>query len=196
MTTTHLKLYAIDFGTCDPKRCSAMKLMRFKRIKSFNPKHNCRAITLSPYSETAISPADREYADKCGLAVLDCSWNHIDELPNKYTRVQDRNRLLPFLVSSNQINYGKPCKLNCAEALAAAMYILGYKNEAKDLLVGFSYENAFWQLNEAYLERYAACSSSAEVVEVQADIMEPDMSSNSIDDSDGDDVVMPLNTRC
>ena len=53
-------------------------------------------IILSPLGTKTVSPADREIILSHGLAVIDCSWNRIDELP--LNKMKGGNpRLLPYL---------------------------------------------------------------------------------------------------
>lgn len=80
-------------------------------------------------------------------------------------------RLLPFLIAANPVNYGRPLKLSCAEALAAALCIAGFEDESRVVLGKFGWADGFWRLNEGLLKAYAACASSEEVVRIQNDYL-------------------------
>lgn len=70
---------------------------------------------------------------------------------------------VPYLVAANSVNYGRPWRLNCAEALAACFFICGHEDWAHEVLAHFSYGEAFLEINSQILKRYAACTTEEEV---------------------------------
>lgn len=118
-----------------------------------------------------MSPADREIVASCGLAVVEASWARLDEVP--FTKIRSpHERLLPYLVAANPVNYGRPFKLNCVEALAACFYICSMDTYGDALLSKFTWGHAFKDINGELFRRYAACKDSTEVVQVQAEYLE------------------------
>lgn len=120
---------------------------------------------------SCVSQEDRDLISRKGLAVVDCSWNKLDEVP--FGRIKGlAPRLLPWLLAANPVNYGRPCKLSCAEALAAALYICGWQEEARSLMSRFKWGHSFLSLNEGLLEQYCQCASAADVIAVQNQYLE------------------------
>lgn len=115
-----------------------------------------------PNAKKIISPADRDLLETHGAAVVECSWVRVQEVP--WSRIGGKcERLLPYLIAANTVNYGKPWRLNCVEALAACFYICGHEDWAKDVLKPFRYGDAFLEINNKLLKRYAACTTEEEV---------------------------------
>ena len=71
--------------------------------------------------------------------------------------------MLPFLLAANPVNYGKEIKLTCAEALAGALLIAHFTDEAEQVMNCFKWGHAFFSLNEIYLDKYADCETSEEL---------------------------------
>ncbi len=103
-----------------------------------------------PKGKKPIAPCDDEVVLLRGLAVVECSWARLEEVPfgnikspnerlREPSEVCARIRVLkhivlvPFLIATNPVNYGRPWRLNCVEALAAGFYITGHEKWAEIL---------------------------------------------------------------
>lgn len=158
----------------DPRKNTALRLKKHGRARIIEetkriPDH---CVLLNPFAKKAISAEDLPDMRKRGLVALDCSWKQAEET---FAALQGkvRSRALPFLVAGNPTKYGQPFELSTAEALAAALHIAGEPRQARRLLAPLPFADAFWNLNRNPLDDYAACATSKEVVEVQADYLPP-----------------------
>jgi len=166
-----MHLYAYDAGQCDPKKCTAKKLARAGVIKTVNVMRKIpyNTIMLVPIAEKALSPADRKSANS--ITVFDCSWDKIDTFDDTLRKLKRKKRALPYLIAANPTNYGKPFILCSAEAFAAALFIIGEKEQSQYILSKFKWGMEFLRLNEEMLLAYSEAKDSKEVVEMQNGFM-------------------------
>ncbi|KAI9779627.1 MAG: ribosome biogenesis protein tsr3 [Geoglossum umbratile] len=147
-----------DLGHCDPKRCSGKKLVKLGAMRELSIGQKFAGVVVSPNAKRTLSPADRGLAEQFGVAVVECSWARVKEVP--FAKIGGK---LPYLVAANTVNYGRPWRLNCAEALAACFYICGHPEWAEEVISHFSYGKAFLEINSSLLKRYAACESEEDI---------------------------------
>jgi len=153
-----------DFGQCDIKKCSGRKLARLGLLKVVKPKQRWKGIILSPRARTLVSKGDLELGVSQGICVIDCSWNRLDEID--FSRLHTgKERLLPFLVAANPAHYGRPYELSCVEALAGALCIMGFEEQANAILAPFKWGTSFIKLNNSVLNMYCSAGSSAREID-------------------------------
>ncbi|QLC49555.1 DUF367 family protein [Methanolobus zinderi] len=168
MKDKDIKLFIYHASQCDPKKCTGKKMARFELARMFDKINRIprESILLDPMAEKALSPHDN--ANK-GITVLDCSWEHVEEVFPKLLKLRLQHRALPFLVAGNPVNFGKPFKLTSAEAFAASLYILGNKEQAHTVMSKFNWGHTFLELNHEPLEEYSAARDSKEILEIQSE---------------------------
>ncbi|MCK9578842.1 MAG: DUF367 family protein [Methanoregula sp.] len=159
-----IPLYAYRDNSCDPRKCTVKKLERAGFLKIFTriPQIPRNTLILDPTAEQALSPADRFVKS---ITALDCSWVVLDTGQIASWKIR---RALPFLVAANPVNFGKPCKLTSIEAIAAALFIMGEKERAGEILGKVSWGIRFLEVNKEPLELYAEAKDSTEVVKAQS----------------------------
>lgn len=166
---------------CDRKKCTGIKTwqsynknkfpsindMKFiKRIPQI-PRYS---LILNPLAENILCIDDYSIFIKSGLTVLDCSWNHTEEI---FAKKFPNSRRLPCLIAANPTNYGKPTKLTSVEALAAAFFLLRIERTAKELMSVFKWGKQFLTLNSNLLSDYAACNNTEEMKKVELEYFKP-----------------------
>lgn len=164
-----IKITVFWAGQDDPRKNTAKKLAKHHLIHVIDspralPKGG---ILLDPFAKKAISREDHERAKAHGLSAIDCSWETVGAT-YKGARGGLECRALPYLVAGNPTKFGKPFQLSTAEALAAALVIMGEEDEARELMHVFPWAKTFFEVNREPLEEYAAAETSQEVVQRQA----------------------------
>jgi pre-rRNA-processing protein TSR3 len=158
-----MPLYAYRDNSCDPRKCTVKKLEKAGFLKIFNKISQIprNTLLLDPTEEQALSPADKYVKS---ITVLDCSWTVLDTGNVISWRIR---RALPFLIAANPVNFGKPCILSSVEALAAALYIIGQKDRAAELLSKVSWGIRFLEVNKEPLDMYSNAKDSRDVIKIQ-----------------------------
>ena len=164
------RIYVVRMRGDNPKLSTALKLVRHGLAVRASPENIPRgAVVLDPTSHVMLSPLDRVFVLRSGLVVIDSSWNRgIDDIVKAVKRIRGcKRRILPLLRAGNPINYAVFTKLSSAEAIAAALYITGLKDQAMEVLRKFKWGETFLRLNYEMLEEYSSVLTYDEMLKVQ-----------------------------
>ncbi len=158
----HPKIYVLYLGEDDPSKNTSLKMVRKGYALRIHPRSiRGQPLVLNPYAKKYLGPWLRNHIDKHGILVIDASWK---KLSPKKTRVKGKHYKLPPLLPGNPINYAKPCILSSIEAVAAALYITGYRETYEKLLGLYKWMNTFHTLNQELLEAYSKTKNEEELL--------------------------------
>ena len=160
------RIMVVEYGEDDPSKCTARKMVRKGVAVSIRIREIPRlSVVLNPFASNVLLPQDAVYVRRGGVVVIDVSWRSgIDKLVRMRRGVQ---RYLPILLAANPVNYGKPFRLSSLEAVAAALYITGFRDEARRVLSLYKWGPVFLELNREVLEHYSTARSVDEVRSIE-----------------------------
>jgi pre-rRNA-processing protein TSR3 len=149
----------------DPFKCTAAKLVKFGLIREVRYVRKDTLI-LNPLADILLSRKDLKISSS--ICAIDCSWKQARNI-SRYRHFGYRgiDRRLPLLLAANPINYAKVGLLSTAEALAGALYILGYRIAAEEFMNKFRWGHTFLELNHDVLEDYANVENPKQIGELE-----------------------------
>lgn len=161
-------VYVLLLKQDDPRKCTAAKMARHRSAK---PIFRVRqipsgAIVLDPFASEVLLPRDKALAKQNGVVAVDCSWERVQGA--FAMRMRGEGRRLPTLLAANPVNYAKPHKLSSAEALAAALIVMGFGESAARLLGLFKWGKSFLTLNDQPLRSYSLADNAKAMLEAEA----------------------------
>jgi pre-rRNA-processing protein TSR3 len=149
----------------DPAKCTAAKLVKFglaESIRFIRP----HTLVLDPFCKIVLSNQDRSLFKS--VCAIDCSWEKAKDTLLKGKALKNGVcKRLPALLAGNPVNYSKLSKLTSAEALAASLYILGWRQMSENILDKFKWGHTFFELNSEILSDYADSINSAEILDLE-----------------------------
>ena len=164
---TAVRLFVYEMKQDDPKKCTSRKLAHFRLATSITRRYQIprQAIVLNPFATTVLLSQDRTQAERGGLVIVDCSWKRVKGAFS--SRFKGRTRRLPYLVAANPVHYGRLFELSSLEALTAALYILDYSEQAKNIIRIYKWGPAFLSLNKNLLEEYAQAETAEAITKIE-----------------------------
>ena len=117
-----IRAFAFLLNQDDPKKCTALKMIRFGIIMPTKTIQR-NMLVLNPFANEVVSKNDRILVNS--VCVIDCSWNKAHRVlaNHKYLR-KGIARRIPALLAGNPVNYARLGKLSSVESLSACYYIL------------------------------------------------------------------------
>lgn len=159
-----MRLQVLMFYQDDPKKCTAAKMVKFGLAKNIKKISN-KGLVLDPFSDSFLLPCDKNSINS--IVGIDCSWNHaIQAFSKKFNGIK---RKLPPLLAGNPVNYSKLNKLTTVEAISASLFVLGFSQQALELLDKFKWGHTFYELNQNLLNDYAKIKSENDITSILRD---------------------------
>jgi pre-rRNA-processing protein TSR3 len=159
-----MRVQVLLYRQDDPAKCTATKLVKFGLAESIRS-IRLNTLLLNPFCKVVLSNEDSRIIKS--VCALDCSWEKADTVLKGKVSKNGIYRRLPALLAGNPNNYCKLSKLTTAEALAASLFILGWRNQSEKILDKFKWGHTFIELNSEILNDYSNAMNATEIVEIE-----------------------------